>query len=348
MQTLILVAWTALAATPAGPGEASYLAGVDRVARGELAAAAERFEGSLQEAPDGRYAASALLMWADTERKRGDDARAIELYEELLSRFPTHRTARNAEARLELLSHRAAMDEVWGEYWAILEGYHEDEQEAAIQRMERLLADHPDHDVTADAHCWLGSQYRLRSDYDGAVIHYEAALERNPQVECNLRALQYIAVTARKRGELDRAGDAVERMRGLGDPGLAAYEHHVAELDKARRLVRLGRTLGFGGLVSMLVLIAGLRTRSMDLDTVRRAALAGGIVLFTLGGAALLGGRDLRPALATLGLGLGSVVVLVMLRKSRFSLWLRIAYVPAILWLSVFVIFATLRLFDWI
>lgn len=348
MQTLILVAWAALAAAPAGPGESLYLQGVDRVARGDLQGAAERFEGSLGEAPDGRYAASALLMWADTERKRGDDQRAIELYGDLLDRFPTHRLARSAEARKELLLHRASMDEVWAAYWAILEEYDGDEQGAAIGRMEGLLADHPDHDVGVEAHCWLGSQYRLRSDYDSAVAHYEAALESDPEAECNLRALEYIVVAARKRGELDRAGRALERMRDLGEPGLAAYEHHSGELDRARRLVRLGRILGLGALLAMAVCLAGLRTRAMDLDTIRRAAVSGGAVVLTFGGAALLGGGELRPTLLTLGFSLGSLVVLVLLRRRPLPRWLRFTYPPSILWLTAFIVFATLRLFGWI
>jgi TolA-binding protein len=348
LATLLLTATAAAQPTPASPGESAYLRGVDRVAAGELDQAAELFRLSLDDSPDGPYAPSVLLMWGDTERQRGNHARAIELYGELLERFPTHRSARSADSRKQRLEERAAMDEATATYWSILEGYDVDDAAAAVEQMEQLLAAHPDHPIVVEVACWLGSQYRQRGEYEAAVEAYEAALSLSSDAPCNLRALEYIAVSAMDRGQLPRARNALDRMKELGDAGLAAHDHHRVGFRREARLEWIGRVLAIGALLALAAVFGSLRLGAPRLADIRVAAAWGGTVAFVGIGGAILTSGSLRPFLLTLGLGLGALVVLHGLRKRPLARWSRWAYPPAVAWLVIFLVFGCLRTMDWI
>ncbi len=349
LSALLLALGPSLPALAASPGESAYLRGVDKVADDELEQAAELFRLSLEESPDGPYAPSVLLMWGDTERRRGNDLRAIELYGELLERFPTHRSARSAETRKQRLERRAAMDEPTAAYWTILEEYDVDDAAPAVTRMEQLLAAHPDHPIAVDVACWLGSQYRQRGEYEAAVAAYEAALDRSEDAACNLRGLEYIAVSAMDRGQLPRARAAIERMAGMGEGGVAAHDHHTIAFRREARLEWTGRILGVGALLALVAVMGSLRLAAPRLADIRAAAARGGTVAFVGVGAAILAaGSSWRPLLLSLGLGLGSLVALHGLRKRPLPRWSRLAYPVAMAWLVAFLIFGTLRMMDWI
>ncbi|MDP7114143.1 MAG: tetratricopeptide repeat protein [Myxococcota bacterium] len=348
LATLLMTALAAAQVPPASPGESAYLRGVDLVAAGELDQAAEHFRRALDESPDGSYAPSVLLMWGDTERQRGNHERAIELYGELLERFPTHRSARAADARKQRLVERAAMDDATATYWSILEGYDVDDASAAVEQMEQLLETHPDHPITVEVACWLGSQYRQRGEYEAAVEAYEAALTRSSEAPCNLRALEYITVSAMDRGQLPRARQALDRMKEMGGAGLAAHEHHRVGYRREARLEWSGRVLGIGALLALAAVFGSLRLRTPRPADIRVAAVWGGTVAFVGVGGAILASGSLRPFLLTLGLGLGSLVVLHGLRKRPLPRWARWAYPPAMVWLAVFLLFGSLRTMDWI
>ena len=343
--SLLMTCLVALGAA-ADPCEDLYLEGVDLVSVGRHDQAAEKFQQAVEGFPDGQYAPSALLMWADTERKRGEDERAAELYGQLARQYPTHRLARTATTRRQVLEERN-QDDATAAYWAILESYTDRQPRESIEQMEALVAANPEHGMMVEAQCWLAGQYRLLGDDEAARWHYENALARTPQAECNLRGLQFIAVTAMDRGELDTARDAIQRMMPLGEPGREAYTHHLATLVEVRRHKRIGQVLVAGSLLAAPLLLLGLRRRRPGRRDLVVAIALGVLVAGALLATALLGGQSARAPLLVLTPCLGALAALSgLLRRTPRARWHRWAYPAAVSWLAGSVVYGALFYLD--
>jgi outer membrane assembly lipoprotein YfiO len=79
--------------------------------------------------------------------------------------------------------------------------------EEAQQRIAELLATLAEHEFQVGYH-----NFRRRL-YQGAVARFEGLLEEYPEYSARDRALYYLGLTQHRRGQLEQAATAFERLR---------------------------------------------------------------------------------------------------------------------------------------
>jgi outer membrane protein assembly factor BamD (BamD/ComL family) len=208
-----------LLASPAPSGQKEFEAAIQREATGDYAGAAQDLERLAREKPDDNFADDALFEAAVlAEERLSDPARAAKLYEEVATKYPQSRLARRARTRADFLSSSLRTGEApLAEYQKILAEGARDPR-AAVARMEKLLAEHPEFALADRSLYWLGSRLiELGRESDG-VNRFVELERRFPSSEWARRAQKSRADVLLKHGKTSDARAIYEDLSRSSDP----------------------------------------------------------------------------------------------------------------------------------
>jgi TolA-binding protein len=291
MRAMVIALVLGLAAGPAGAqvtAQQRFAAATALEAKGDYTGAADALEQLGHERPDDSFAPDSLYEAAVVAEERlADPARARRLYEEVASRYPNNRLWRRARTRADFLGRSLSTGEgPLREYDAILATATHSPAEAR-ERMERLLAEHPEFALADRAFYWLGQSYAQARDEKRAMERFAEAERRFPASEWAARAKKARADLLLGRGhpfaarllyrELAGAGDPLARSagtegladsvswlsRGAGIAVAAAYlvlfvVLHLYAVRPRRRLLALPTEVLYYGPVALLFVLAAL------------------------------------------------------------------------------------------
>jgi len=332
---------------PTPRGEAVYLSGVELRAAGDPDGACDQFAEVVEFHADSPFAASALLLWAETEADQGADDRAAELYARLLADYPTHRLARTAETRLKALERRASLDPVRAEYEELLAGYAQTGAERTRAAVQALIDNHPDHEVVPDAECWLGNQARQAARFDQSIDHYRRSLAADPRSDCARRALDHIGNVALDQGDLGTARLAFEALAEHGPAGEAAASHHLANLRRAELVRAVWCVLWVGSVTAALLLLIGLPWSALRWKHAGAAVAVAAVVAGAMVAVGALGGSTTRTLLLPLAATIVPITALAgALLRLPTQRWYRVAWPIAVTWLLVAAVYGSLYTLD--
>ncbi len=169
---------------------------------------------SNQEDPTAGMSAAEIYAEAKEKLDNQDYEAAINLYEQLESRYPYGTYAEQAQL------------EVAYAYYKF------NEPESAILAAERFIKLHPNHPRVDYAYYLRGlASYDAEQSFFNRIFRQDPT-ERDPQAA--RRAFRYFSELAKKFPDSKYTHDAIERMYQLRD-GLAKYELHVARYYIERR-----------------------------------------------------------------------------------------------------------------
>lgn len=185
-------------------------------ATGDHAKAAQMLVDLAESSPEHNLADDALMKAAQLyEEQLAQPARAAELYELLIERYPRARAARRAERRLELLRRGLGSDDRWanvlGSYQAIMTRYSRGERVRALGEMVQLVEANPEFPLVGEARLWIASGYRIDGWLDEAAIWYRRARE-GAEGDLQWRATKALADVALARGEYDDADELYQSL----------------------------------------------------------------------------------------------------------------------------------------
>jgi TolA-binding protein len=226
--------------------EGAFYAATRLVEDGRPEDAAAAFVALADRAAEDPFADDALGEAARLyEERLRDPVRAAELYERLARDYPSSRLALRAQRRAETL--RAAMGPgnrdaaPLAEFQDVLQGYASRSRKESMERVARLLAEHPDFADAPRASFWLGEQLRKEGDDEAALARFQDVIRRWPGSDWTPRAHKAIGDLYLVRGAWDEAEGAYRLVATSPD----ASDQRVAEeslerLATARSRARIG------------------------------------------------------------------------------------------------------------
>jgi outer membrane protein assembly factor BamD (BamD/ComL family) len=216
---LLLILLLASPAPSEKTGQQAFEAAIQREASGDYSGAAKDLERLAREKPDDSFADDALFEAAVlAEERLSDPAHAAKLYDEVATRYPQSRLARRARTRADFLSSSLRTGEApLAEYQKILAEGARDPR-AAIARMEKLLAEHPDFALADRALFWLGSRLVEAGRESDGVARFAELESRFPASEWARRAQKSRADLLLKHGKTDEARGIYEALSRTSDP----------------------------------------------------------------------------------------------------------------------------------
>lgn len=203
--------WTILLLLSAEPRQTSskelYYQALQEVRAGSAQEAFERLQRILDDHPDDAFADDALIEQARiAEELLEQPVRALELYRALAEKYPDSRLVRRAKKRIEFLGgHLDQGEEVLKEYLKIQRESINAPAAQSVERMGRLLDEHPEFSLRPDGLHWLGSLMAREGMRDGARARLEEAIRKYPEHEVAGLALGLLGNMALEDGDLDGA-----------------------------------------------------------------------------------------------------------------------------------------------
>ncbi|MCS6915057.1 MAG: tetratricopeptide repeat protein [Myxococcales bacterium] len=268
------------------------------------------------EHPEDDVAPEALFEAAQLyEEQLGDPEAALRLYAELLERHPDSRLTRRAQGRVAAL--RAGLRTGAGPYLELQDILRRLREPDAIERLQRLLRQHPEFALADQARYVLGSALEQAGRLDEAETVLRELLVQRPTGEWAPRAEQLLGQMALRRGDYRRARAHFAALAGYGGPiWIAASEQGLQQTARLRLRMWLGTAAAiYLGAVALGLLLRARREvlrppwelwyyLPVGLFLVMVAALGGGgpilraVLRLVLGGAVLvwLGGAAARRA----------------------------------------------------
>lgn len=200
--------------------QARFSAAVALEARGQYREAAAALETLARERPQDPLAADALFEAAViAEERLKAPARAQQLYQEVVSHYPSNRLARRARTRAEVLG-RGLQSGIapLRQYDEILARPRPD----ATAKMESLLSRHPDFALADRALFWLGQRYGAAGQLDQAQATYRRLEQRFPKSVWARRAQGARADLLLARGHPFAARALYRELASAPDPMIRA------------------------------------------------------------------------------------------------------------------------------
>jgi len=279
LATVVVGAPAALASPLDGgpPGRADRVADQDRAFAQALSGlagpdddeTAQRLERTARRYPENRQAADALYTAATLREERlSQPGLALALYQELVARYPDHRTARAAERRMATLSRLLGPAGDGAAAHAVFEDLRERSSgrpDAAVVRdAEQLLAAHPHWAGAYDVGMWLGEMELRQGHYGAAHGRFRAAAERASTARDRMSALLGAAEAATRSGAFDAADALLAAIALDDDPASRSIVSEArSEVASARRRARAARwaawTLAAALLALALLLLLAAR-----------------------------------------------------------------------------------------
>jgi len=332
---------TAARAEPS-PAQREFEAATAREAAGDFAGAADALEKLAAANPSDPFAPDALFEAAViAEEHLSDPARALELYRQVVERYPQSRLERRARVRVEFLSSSLRTGEApLREYQEILNGFSKRPPAESIARMEKLIAEHPDFALADRALYWLGATLAAERRDGEAEARFREAERRFPSSEWAGRAKKARGDLALKGGHpLEAQRIFAELHASAGDPltRAAAQEGLTGARTAVRRLVEMalalallaaylgyhvvalarrkwrrvpGEALYYAPVAALFVLAAATENRAIGWATFGIAAGGGAIVwLSSALSAARFAEGPMRPTERTLRIAASALAV---------------------------------------
>jgi tetratricopeptide (TPR) repeat protein len=288
--------------------------------------AARALESFAREHPEHALAPDALAEAAGLRESRlYQPARALELWTQIETLYPSSRSARRAALRSAELKRalRAGVDEAASFDRIIGEGGVPPRRDAR-QQMSSFLAAHPHFPLGDRGLVWLGQAAEAAGERDEALARYaEAVSEHGPERASAARARADLLL---RLGRLNEAQAAYASLGGLPDPvARLAHDEGLAAVRRAARRRALAQASACVlALFTIVALVLG-RRRLLPLALEVRF-FAPVAVLFSL--ISLRKGG--MPARAITFMALGSALVLWLAGAARLALrahsqWIRLA-----------------------
>ncbi|MBN2496781.1 MAG: tetratricopeptide repeat protein [Deltaproteobacteria bacterium] len=334
--TAICALWLAAPQQGAQAGRELYYRALERVRAGQTAKAIGILSDLVERQPDDPFADDALLEMARLhEEALGEPSRAVDLYRQLVDRFPHSRLVRRARARISYLGgHLDQGDGVLSRFESIRRSSSRD----AVDRMRDLLQAHPDFSLKPDGLCWMASRLADAGELDRARAIWERVLAEHPEHEAAGLALQARAQLELSQGNVDAAERAyqwLERMPGeiwqaAGQEGLLRLQRHRSQ-DRWKIAALLVWALAAVGLWLAWLLLS---VKPLRWQTFKPPAelIVFSVIMLAL--VVITWGRALQARNALLWLtGLSAVLILPngwLLRSWRPRAWLRCAWVSGL------------------
>lgn len=287
-----------------GDGQARFESALSLVRGGREREAAESLVNLARELPNDDVAPEALFEAAQLyEERLGDPATAQRLYGDLRDRYPQSRLFRRAQGRhdeltLGLRSGSAALVE----FNDIVATYRTAGIRRTVERLQKLLAAHPDFAMTNRALYLLGTAYREAGDESAARRTLLLLVSSRPQSQWAPRAIQVLGEILFARGDYAAARSRYGELRAYGGPlWTSAADEGIAQCDRAQRRSRLA-LLATAYLLLLLVFLA-YRGRRHLLPPPFEVYYYVPVAAFLLLVAYLNGGGPVGRTVLSLGLG---------------------------------------------
>ena len=281
---------------------------------GDDAAAANALTDFAKRYPSSRHASDSLFSAAKLyEESLGDPARAIALYKEILSEYPSSRVALAAQRREKSLSAARGIDggtKALAQWNEIRFGFSARPPEKSIALAEALIAENPKWPARSQVLLWLGDIRAQRREWNAALDAYRRAEQSAQDTNDRYDARRGAGKAAMLSGDFELAETLYQQLETHDDPARmrdrqAAFE--VLHREKLRHTIYLGC---FAVALLMLALLGTVLIAKVGVSGAFRALLrVPSEAIYFVPVAALLsvvsftGHHDIGPAIVIIALG---------------------------------------------
>jgi len=323
----------------AGPqARQMYYQAQEKTRAGNPAEADAILKRIVDEHPGDAYADDALLERARlAEEALGQPARALELYRELIGRYPDSRRVRRARARVDFLEkHLDKGEDVLVEYMVIRRQSPHRPAEESVDLMLKLLEENPDFSLQPDGLYWVADMMSRQGRFEEAKNIFDRLAKSHPDHRLAVQALVDLGALYLRHGDADAAELVYARLAGLGGPrATRAAEEAQGLLHRLRWKKRISLAAGLIWLITALGLwlfllisagrgsLTGLRLSRPPLEAVLFLVIMAGLVLWAWSGT-----RQTTHAL----LYMGGMVLLVLLPNGWLLRSIRLRAVGMMAW----------------
>ena len=208
---------------------------------------------------------SAIWREADVaDHQQHDYAKAIALYERIVSEFPAARLERSAETRRDYLVRGVKSgEEPLRRFEIVREHYGSTNHAEAFAEVQAIVRQYPQFSLLDEALLWLGDRSSEAGRWNEARANYQNLLDHSPQSPLRGYAFAGVGHAAFETGDYSAAEQAYEKIRGTGIPG----DEQVAEGEAER--VRLHVRRRHGLFVAIGVLFGALLFGALTVDRAR-------------------------------------------------------------------------------
>ena len=242
-------------ADSASQAERSFLIGGSHFFLEQYPAAITALQASLEAQPDWGQADEVMLLLARAQLAEEATEQALETIQQLLARFPESQLLDQANYRYGELAEAAGEDAVAvRQYQAVVDEWpaslfapfalyrlgwtqvRMQEPEAALAAFDRVIAEHADHELVADAHFARALTRRQVGQYEGLREDVAAFLAFEPAVEDRGEALYQLGLAEVALEQLEQAVDTFEQALAL-EPAYSRQDQVLYEIGWALRLM---------------------------------------------------------------------------------------------------------------
>lgn len=247
---------------------ADFRAATQLIGEGKLEEAQAAFEALYERDPTGDWADDSLIEAAELAERRGQLARALELWRRAAELEPPTPYLRRVRARIEALGGKLGADGEWREVAEQVDAIQrasvgaEDETPQA-EAMTALMEANPEYPRAHAVWMWIGDAWMRLALPERALAAFAAAAERGDDDD-RWYARKAVADALAALGRLDDAERAYRALYGHGDLGDRAIDKAIEKLDKIRRraFLRLASALALIGALGFVIACAAWCTRS--------------------------------------------------------------------------------------
>lgn len=271
---VVVVACLLLAARPATADEVDeqWIAATDKIATGADREAVDLLRQLSQNYPDAALADDALFLAASTlEEKLAEPVLAKELYEQLIERYPSSRSALAAKRRLAALELGLGEDGQGAlplaRFHELLAGYPERSPQASQDMAKSILDEFPDWPENHRVRLWLAETARRQGQLKAALAYYGEVERSNAPSKATMSALTGAAEVHILRADFKAAKHSLDTLSAR--PSLSrAKQQSLADLYKklkaAQQRSRLvtGATLLLGAMLAALIALLRIASGS--------------------------------------------------------------------------------------